>query len=208
MTSPELTPLRVYVLLFDQVEVLDFAGPYEVFTAANRMHQRMHPQTSKFEVACVSRDGFPIQARAGLRVVPDYGFASAPLCDLLIVPGGVVGTAMACTTTLEWIAKTASTARITASVCNGAFLMAASGVLQTGRVTTHWEDAAELRKLFPALTVLDDVRWIDNGQTITSAGISAGMDMSLHLVQRMAGLELAQRTAKQLDYRWIANDCG
>jgi transcriptional regulator GlxA family with amidase domain len=197
---------RICILVFDQVEALDFAGPYEVFTTASRVHSRTQPDAAPlFDVACVSRDGQSVQARAGLRVLPEHGFASAPPCDLLIVPGGIVDAAMQCPVTLAWIARTAAKAPITASVCTGAFLLAASGVLQTGEVTTHWEDVEDLRKQFPALTVIDGPRWIDRGSMVTSAGISAGMDMSLHLVARLAGFALAERTARQMDYRWTRN---
>jgi transcriptional regulator GlxA family with amidase domain len=201
---------RISILVFDQVEVLDFAGPYEVFTTASRVHDRMNGgvplcAAPMFDVTCVSRDGQPVQARAGLRILPEHSFASTPPCDLLIVPGGVVDAPMQCRATLAWIAHTASTAHITASVCTGAFLLAASGVVHTGEVTTHWEDVADLRKQFPSLTVLDGPRWVDHGRWVTSAGISAGMDMSLHLVARLAGQGLAERTARQLDYRWAHN---
>jgi transcriptional regulator GlxA family with amidase domain len=193
--------LSVGILVFDAVEVLDFAGPYEVFTTASRVATRHTPGAGKlFEVACISRDGQPIQARAGLRVLPEHSFANHPPCDLLIVPGGVVDAAMACPQTLDWLAHTAAQAQITASVCTGAFLLAASGVLRSGEVTTHWEDVADLRVRFPALTVLDGPRWIDNGTLVTSAGISAGIDMCLHLVTRLAGRKLAQLTARQMDY--------
>lgn len=197
-------PISVCILVFDDVEVLDFAGPYEVFTTASRVHGRSHPDTAPlFNVACVSRDGQAVQARAGLRVLPEHSFAESPACDVLIVPGGVVEAAMVCATTLRWISHTAAQAQITASVCTGAFLLAASGVVRSGRVTTHWEDLADLQTRFAALTVCDGPRWIDNGAVVTSAGISAGMDMSLHLVERLAGKPLAQRTARQMDYRWI-----
>lgn len=205
---------HVGILVFDGVEVLDFAGPYEVFTTASRMHGRMHAEglhadaTASFTVACVSRDGAAIHARAGLRVLPCHSFASSPRCDVLVVPGGVVDAAMACPATLGWIAGMAADATIAASVCNGTFLLAASGVLRDGRATTHWEDVADLRAQFPALAVVQGPRWIDNGATVTSAGISAGMDMSLHLVRRLAGTPLAIRTARQLDYRWTADDGG
>jgi len=109
---------------------------------------------------------------------------------------------MASPETLRWIARTAAEAKIVASVCTGAFLLAASGVVTNDAVTTHWEDIAELRERFPSLDVREDVRWVDNGRIVTSAGISAGIDMSLHLVERLAGLELAERTARQMDYEW------
>lgn len=198
---------RVHILVFEAVEVLDFAGPYEVFTTASRVHARTAPQEPPlFEVACVSRDGQAVQARAGLRVLPEHGFGSCPPTDLLIVPGGVVDAPLACPQTLAWIAATARHAPLTASVCTGAFLLAASGVVTGGEVTTHWEDVADLRQRFPALRVLEGRRWVDRGSLVTSAGISAGIDMSLHLVARLAGHALAERTARQMDYRWVADE--
>ena len=200
-------PVSVCILVFDAIEVLDFAGPYEVFTTASRVHGKRNPGAAAlFDVTCVSRDGQPIQARAGLRVLPEHSFADHPRCDLLLVPGGVVDASMACPQTLDWIARMAAQAQITASVCTGAFLLAASGVVRTGRVTTHWEDSSDLQTRFPALTVCDDPRWIDNGQVVTSAGISAGIDMCLHLVARLGGRELAQLTARQMDYHGSFED--
>ncbi|MDB5932589.1 MAG: ThiJ/PfpI [Polaromonas sp.] len=196
---------QVAILVFDAVEALDFAGPYEVFTTASRVHGRSHPgEAALFEVRCVARTLAPVQARAGLRVLPDSSFADSPPCNLLVVPGGVVDAAMDCPQTLNWIARTAARAQITASVCTGAFLLAASGVLTTETATTHWEDIADLRSRFPALAVQEGPRWIDAGRLVTSAGISAGIDMCLHLVARLAGPALAARTARQMDYPWHA----
>ena len=203
----KLPPLSVGILVFDAVEALDFAGPYEVFTTASRVAARHQPDAGRlFEVVCISRDGQSIQARAGLRVLPEHSFADHPTVDLLIVPGGVVDAAMACPQTLAWLARTAAQAQITASVCTGAFLLAASGVLRSGEVTTHWEDVADLRARFPELAVRTGPRWIDNGAIITSAGISAGIDMCLHLVARLADSALAERTARQMDYPWQAHE--
>ena len=198
--------MNVGILVFDEVEALDFAGPYEVFTTANRMHGRLHPgQDAPFAVRCIARDAAPVRARAGLRVLPDAGFADAPASDLLIVPGGVVDQAMACPATLDWIATAARTAGTVAAVCTGAFLLARAGVLGAGPVTTHWEDIDDLRGAFPALDVRAGPRWVAHdaaGRVFTSAGISAGLDLSLHLVARLAGEALALRTARQLDYDW------
>jgi len=196
----------VLILAFDGVEALDFAGPFEVFTTASRVHARQHPgKVPFFDVKSVAIDEL-VQARAGLRLLPDHSLAEAPVADVLVVPGGVVDAALQSAATLAWIAKQARGARITASVCTGAFLLAASGVLQgNARVTTHWEDIADLRKHHPELDVVDDVRWVDNGRIVTSAGISAGIDMSLHLVERLAGRELALRTARQMDFAWTTN---
>lgn len=196
-------PLNVAILVFDDVEALDFAGPYEVFTTASRVLARTQPaQAPLFNVCCVARLVSPVRARAGLRILPDQDFANTPATDLLVVPGGVVDGALACPETLAWIRHVSATAQITASVCTGAFLLAASGVLTQGRVTTHWEDVADLRQRHPALQVVDGVRWVDEGGPVTSAGISAGIDMCLHLVARTGGMELAERTARQMDFAW------
>lgn len=200
---------RVAILAFDDVEALDLAGPYEVFTTAARMHARQHADAPPlFGVRCVARDAGPgaaVRARAGLRIVPDAGFADAAPVDLLVVPGGVVDGALACPATLAWIGRTAAGARVTASVCTGAFLLAAAGVVREGAVTTHWEDINDLRARYPQLDVRIGVRWVDHhsaGRLFTSAGISAGIDLSLHLVERLAGRALAERTARQMDTPW------
>lgn len=202
-TAPRPAPLQVAILVFDEVEVLDLGGPYEVFTTATRMHQRLQPGSpALFAVQCVARTLQPVRARAGLQVLPDADFATASAPDVLIVPGGVVDAAAACPTTQAWVAGAAHGAQISASVCTGAFILAAAGVLTQGPVTTHWEDIADLRRQFPQLAVQENVRWVDQGARVTSAGISAGIDMCLHLVGRLAGLPLAERTARQMDTPW------
>ncbi|MGJ7607209.1 DJ-1/PfpI family protein [Variovorax sp. LT1R20] len=203
-----MSVLRVLILAYDGVEALDFAGPFEVFTTASRVSQRMQPGTAApFDVASValSPHGQPVQARAGLQLLADHTVASNPAADLLIVPGGVVDAPMASPETLRWITTCAAGAQVVASVCTGVFLLAKSGVVTQEAVTTHWEDIADLRAQFPKLDVRDDVRWVDTGRIVSSAGISAGIDMSLHLVERLAGRALAERTARQMDYAWTHN---
>ena len=196
-------PLQVAILVFDDVEALDLGGPYEVFTTAVRMAQRLQPGApAPFGVQCVARSLAPVRARAGLRVLPDADFTSATAPDVLIVPGGVVDAAAACADTRDWVTQAARGAQITASVCTGAFILAAAGVLTEGPATTHWEDIADLRAQFPTLDVRENVRWVDRGALVTSAGISAGIDMSLHLVTRLAGAALSERTARQMDTPW------
>jgi transcriptional regulator GlxA family with amidase domain len=200
-----MSTLRVLILAYDGVEALDFAGPFEVFTTASRVSQRMQPGTAApFEVASVAHSpgGQPVQARAGLRLLADHALASNPKADVLIVPGGVVDAPMASPETLRWIAGCAAGAQLVASVCTGVFLLAKSGVVTQEAVTTHWEDIADLREQFPSLDVREDTRWVDSGRIVSSAGISAGIDMSLHLVERLAGRALAERTARQMDYAW------
>lgn len=194
---------HVSILVFDDVEALDFAGPYEVFTTASRVHGRSHPvEPPLFTTKCIAASADKIRARAGLSINPDGIFADATTTDVLIVPGGVVDAAMACAQTLAWIAATAATATTVASVCTGAFLLARSGVLTHGPVTTHWEDVEDLQRMFPALQVQTGKRWVGQGRITTSAGISAGIDMCLHLVATLAGHDLAVRTARQMDYAW------
>jgi transcriptional regulator GlxA family with amidase domain len=196
--------LQVQILAFDDVEALDLAGPYEVFTTATRMGLRVRPDAPPlFNVMCVARNDVPVRARAGLTIVAEHSFANAPQADVLIVPGGVTTQAEACPATLAWIAQASAQAQITASVCTGAFLLAESGVLPKGvptAVTTHWEDIGDLRQRYPWLQVQEAPRWVDNGRIVTSAGISAGIDMSLHLVARLSSPALAERTARQMDY--------
>jgi transcriptional regulator GlxA family with amidase domain len=194
---------RVGILMFDEVEALDFAGPYEVFTTATRMQARLAQPDAPFEVRTVSRDGGTVRARAGLVVEVDHSFADAPAFDVLLVPGGVVDAALACTHTLAWIARAAPGCEIVASVCTGAFLLAAAGVADDAPLTTHWEDLADLRKAWPERQIVDGVRWVEHGRIVSSAGIAAGIDMSLHLVERLAGRTLAERTARQMDVRWL-----
>ena len=194
---------RVGIFVFPDVEVLDFAGPYEVFTTASRVFSRLQPAAGQpFEVFTVAEHAAAVRARAGLKTLPDHDFATAPPIDLLIVPGGVVTGELAKPAVIRWLAETAATAKITAAVCTGAFLLAKAGLLEGQPATTHWEDQADLRHDFPGLKVIDGVRWVDAGQYVTSGGISAGIDMSLHLVERLAGRELALRTARQMEFRW------
>lgn len=194
--------IQVGIYLFPDVEVLDLAGPYEVFTTASRVHGRLGGSHPPFEVFTIGRETGPIRARAGLRFVADYAIGQHPAVDLLIVPGGVVDAELDTPDVLAWIAETAGKAKITASVCTGAFLLAQAGLLDGKRATTHWEDMDALADGFPGLTVQRDTRWVDEGAIVTSGGISAGIDMSLHLVGRLASPALAERTARQMEYRW------
>lgn len=195
--------LQVGIFVYDQVEVLDFAGPYEVFTTASRVAARLAPgRLPPFAVALVAERPGPVTARAGFTVVPQATFDRHPPLDLLLVPGGVHEAELEKPAVVEWIRRQAGTARLTASVCTGAFLLARAGLLDGLAVTTHWEDVADLRRAFPGLEVREGVRWLEHERVATSAGISAGLDLALRLVARFAGQELAERTARQMDYAW------
>lgn len=192
--------LRVAIYIFPEVEVLDFAGPFEVFTTATRVHGRRNPGSQPpFDTFTVARSSAPVQARAGLRAVPDYTLESASAPDLLVVPGGVVDRELQDPHLLRWVVQVSQSAKVIASVCTGSFVLAKAGLLSGKAATTHWEDIADLRTQFPELVVREGVRWVDEGTIVTSAGIAAGIDMSLHLVKRFASNELAQATARQMD---------
>lgn len=190
----------VTIYLFPDVEVLDFAGPYEVFTTASRVFKRQHPGSDEpFRVVTAARTQDVVRARAGLNVVPDFSLQNCPAADLLVVPGGVVDREVSDEQVIEWVRNRSRQAAITASVCTGAFILAKAGLLQGRAATTHWEDIADLRAQYSNVLVREGVRWVDEGEVVTSAGIAAGIDMSLHLVSRIAGAELAVATARQLE---------
>jgi transcriptional regulator GlxA family with amidase domain len=195
----------VGIYMFDEVEVLDFAGPFEVFWTAARLAARQRSdQPPPSGPALIADRARTVRARGGLPIVCGASIGDHPPLDLLIVPGGVVDAELARADVVAWIARTAPATRITASVCTGAFLLAAAGLLDGRRATTHWEDADDLGRQFPRATVETGPPWIDEDRIVTSAGISAGIDMSLHLVSRLAGEPLARATARQMDYRWPA----
>ncbi len=192
--------LRVAIYVFPNVEVLDFAAPFEVFTTASRIHgRRSLAEPAPFEVCTVARSAAAVQARAGLRVLPDYTIESCPQPDILLIPGGVVDAELRESRFIGWVADSAKSVSVVASVCTGAFILAKAGLLNGRSATTHWEDLADLQAAFPAVRVVDNRRWVDEGDVVSSAGIAAGIDMSLHLVARFAGEELARATARQLD---------
>jgi len=193
---------RVGIYVYPGVEVLDFAGPFEVFTTASRVAARRGAAQAPFEVLTLARAPGPVAARAGFRHLPDGLIGDHPALDLLIVPGGAEHDERGEPALTAWLQRTAPTLEVLASVCTGAFLLASAGLLDGRRVTTHWEDADELARLHPTLSVENSGRWIDDGDVVTSAGISAGLDMALHLVARLEGPELAMATARQMDYHW------
>lgn len=197
----------VGIFVFNNVEVLDFAGPYEVFTTASRVYgkQNLLSSVTPFEVFTIGKTKESVRARAGLKVDPDFDFDTHPKIDILLIPGGVVTEVLKDTSVINWIASTSKQAQLTASICTGAFLLAKVGLLEGKSATTHWEDINDLRVMFPYLEVKEQMRWVDEGEIVTSAGISAGIDMSLHLVERLISHDLAVNTAKQMEFDWTQN---
>ncbi|MGY4690802.1 DJ-1/PfpI family protein [Salibacterium sp. K-3] len=188
----------VGIFLFNEVEVLDFAGPFEVFSLA------AFPDSDRnaFDVKTVSEDGSMISTRNGLKVMPDYSFDNHPAFDIVIVPGGYGAEAVEIDnpSVIEWIQKQQSKAEMMISVCTGALLLAKAGILDGKRAVTHWMDAHRMEKEFPAVSVVRDVKYVDEGAVITSGGISAGMDMSFHVLSRLHGKPAAEKTAKRMEY--------
>lgn len=194
---------NVGIYVFDEIEVLDLGGPFEVFSTASRMKARLQSDTAKpFEVFTIAETRCPIRARGGLMVQPAFDITNHPAIDVLIIPGGVVMAELERPTIIEWITRTAAKASLTASVCTGAFLLAKAGLLRGKTATTHWDDVTDFRAMFPDIPIQENTRWVDAGEIVTSAGISAGLDMSLQLVARLESEELAVRTARQMDYDW------
>ena len=187
---------NVAILLFDEVEVLDFAGPFEVFAVTSELNDY-----EPLKVYTVAEKKQPIRARNGLSVNPDYGFDDCPAPDILIVPGGEGTRAvMKNQAALDWIKTVATGSEMTLSVCTGALVLGEAGLLDGLAATTHHETFDLLRKIAPKTTVRETDRFVDNGKVITSGGISAGIDMSLHVIWRLLGEEQAQRTAEYMEY--------
>ncbi len=196
------------ILIFDDVEVLDFTGPFEVFAVTDELAER-----TLFNVFTVAESPGTVRARNGLKVVPDHTFESAPAPDILVVPGGF-GTRplLSKPSVLDRIRMWAKRAEITASVCTGSLVLAKAGLLDGQAATTHYLRHDLLRELAPTAIVHEDRRFLDNacppgrGRIATSAGISAGLNLSLHLVARLLGTAVAAKTAQHMEYHW--NDDG
>ena len=191
------TKRSVGIFIFDEVEVLDFAGPFEVFSVAGKRTE------GAFDVFTFAEKPGAISARNGLSVNPRYTFADAPPIDLLLIPGGqgtrpLVNNAGV----IEWIRQRSAAAQLVLSVCTGALLLAKAGLLDGLAATTHHLALDELRAIGPKTTVLCEPRVVDNGRVVTSAGVAAGIDMAFHVVARLLGREIAEGTAKYIEYPW------
>ena len=190
MPSGSQPEVRVGILLFDQVQIIDFTGPYEVFGTAG------------FGVATVSRDGKPVTTAMGLAVTPDHGFADAPEFDVLLIPGGEVDKPQGDPVVLDFIRNRATKAKHVLSVCTGAYILAATGLLDGQKATTFFPQLDGLARSHPKVEVVSDQRWVDNGKVITSAGLSSGIDAALHVVARLRGEMSARSVALHLEYDW------
>lgn len=188
----------VGILLFNQVEVLDFAGPFEVFSITTYPKSEEKP----FKVKTVAQTEDIIKARNGLSVKPDYSFENAPHFDILITPGGYGAEEIEINNkkVISWISERMHSVDIMASVCTGAFLLAESGLLDGKQATTHWMDIDRLEKEYPQIKIQKGIKYVDEGSIITSGGISAGINMSFHIVKKLLGEEIARTTARRMEY--------
>lgn len=192
-----MPPLNTAILIFDDVEVLDFAGPFEVFSVTNELNDY-----ALLNVYTVAVEKTPVTARNGLSINPHYTIDAAPTPQILIIPGGQ-GTRplLQNAKLLSWIERSAKTADRVLSVCTGALLLAKIGLLDGLKVTTHAGAFDLLAELAPLAEIDRSARFVDNGTVVTSAGISAGIDMSLHVVGQLFGSGMADKTASYMEYR-------
>jgi transcriptional regulator GlxA family with amidase domain len=197
-----MSQLTVGILIFDDVEVLDFAGPFEVFATTRLPDGDPNDDASKpFHVVTIAEEPAIVKCRGNLLVQPHHTIDDHPPLDILVVPGGY-GTRRQASNArlLDWIATQDCSTRITTSVCTGAFLLAARGLLDNLPATTHWGSIDRLKAAHPLIEVRENVRYVDNGHIVTSAGVSAGIDMALHIVSRLLGEEIAAATAHGMEY--------
>jgi transcriptional regulator GlxA family with amidase domain len=192
------TTRNLGILIFPDVELLDFCGPYEVFSVANRFITE-----SPFNVFTMAESAGPVASHNGLSVNSHYSLTDCPQPDILLIPGGRGTRALLANSALIYrINQIAAKAELILSVCTGSLLLAKAGLLDALETTTHHSALDLLREIAPTATVHSDRRYLDNGRIICSAGISAGIDMSFHVLARLHGEEVAAKTAHQMEYNW------
>ncbi len=196
-TSPATAKRSVAILVFDEVEELDFVGPLEVFGVTNRLKPDSMPTFT------IGTSGREMQGVNGLTVKPLYSFQTGPGFNILVVPGGKgARREMKNPETLAFVKQAARNCELVASVCTGSLILAAAGLLDGKRATTHWAALEELRQF--SKVHVDHQRFIREGRIITSSGISAGIDMALHIVKELQGSEVSKDVAHRMEYR---SDC-
>lgn len=198
---------RVGILVFPQVEVLDFCGPFEVFSVTRLNESARREESSPFEVLLVAEAAEAVTATGGLRVIPDVTLDACPPLDVLVVPGGW-GTRSEIKNErlLAWIKERGAAVETLTSVCTGSMLLGQAGLLDGRHATTHRRSLPSMRESFPAVTVEEKLHVVEDGLVLTSAGISAGIDMALRVVARYYGDEIARHTARHMEYRYVPED--
>ena len=191
-------PRTVAILVFEGVEPLDVVGPFEAFIS----HEE-GDDVPAFEVGLVSASGAPVTAAGRFVMTPRWSFADMPQADILLVPGGWGTRELSRDrAVLDWIAACDRKSEMTLSVCTGAQMLAAAGLLKGLKATTYWSTYDELRAIDPTIEVLEGARWADNGRIVCSSGVSAGIDMALHVIARLHGEDRAARAARAMEYEY------
>ena len=195
--------INVGIFIFDEVEVLDFAGPFEVFSRTRLLkgaESRRSNDSAPFNPFTVSIDTKHLTATGGLKIIADYTFNNFPKIDILIVPGGYgTRTLLNNEILLKWIKAVSDKANITASVCTGSLLLAKAGLLEGKRATTHWGAIEALKSISKDIQVITERRVV-NDEIITSAGVSSGIDMAFMIVETLYGEEVSADTAKYIEF--------
>lgn len=193
--------MRIGIVVFEQVDLLDVGGPYEVLLTASRLVERAGGERP-FEVLTLGQSREPVEAYGGLKLTPTATLADAGRLDVLVVPGAIrIDEVLADTGLVEAVGAAARDASVVASVCTGAFVLQSLGFLEGRPWTTHWEDVPDLMARAGGAGEAW-VRWVDAGEVVTSGGLSSGIAMGLHLVDRFGGRDLALNTARQIEYEW------
>lgn len=196
----------VGIVVFDDVEVLDFCGPFEVFSAV-RLEEPRRQEPSPFDVGLVAETGGPVTTTGGMAVTPRWSFDDCPVLDLLLVPGGRgVRRQLENPRILDWLRERSGEVERLCSVCTGSLLLGAAGLLDGRRATTHWRSLDRMREMLPAVEVVRDKHFVRDGSVWTSAGISAGIDMSLRIIAGIHGEAIARATARYMEYAWPESD--
>jgi transcriptional regulator GlxA family with amidase domain len=197
----------VGIVLFSDLEVLDFCGPFEVFSATRLNEERRREEPSPFEVLLVAQKNEPVVATGGMKVIPSHTFENCPKLDILCVPGGW-GTRneLKNPTMLDWLCTRATEVETLTAVCTGSMLLGFAGLLDGRHATTHWRSLGWMRESFQAVTVEYDKHVVEDGHVFTSAGISAGIDMALKVVARYFGETVARATARHMEYSYPDNN--
>jgi transcriptional regulator GlxA family with amidase domain len=200
-------PLIVGILIFDDVEILDVAGPFEVFAVTRLNDEQRLQQSSPFKVYLISETNKQITAIGGLRLTPDVTISECPELDLLVVPGGW-GTRKESKNKIlvKWIGNQFTNNRLIASVCTGSSLLGKAGLLDGRDATTHWRAFDFLQESAPKAQILKNVRFTLTEPIFTSAGVSAGIDLALRIVSHVFGTEVGQATARQMEYPYPNSD--
>ena len=198
---------RVGILIFPNVEVLDFCGPFEVFSVTRLNEETRYGDVSPIEVLLIAETKDTVVATGGLKVIPDVTLETCPPLDILVVPGGWGTRAEAKNKRLlDWIAERGRSVETLTSVCTGSMLLAQAGLLDGQRATTHWRSLDRMRDAFPAVTVEEKLHVVEHDHVLTSAGISAGIDMALRVVIRYFGETVARGTVRNMEYPFPDNN--